>query len=476
MPHQPNPFDFVAFPEQPPTLKTIDEWSSLGELRTGYLELQIKAYTPLHIVGKQEAETGRKRIKGSHFHRRNDRAFIPGSSVRGMLRGFIETACNCWASQMTPYYHRVPKHRSIGFIVNEDKEEEFKKEGKVDKDLKPSLPKAFSVPVESDGRMDLASFLFGYVPEKGDAWHGLVTIEDAPVAEPTWESFQVPDIEGEAIMGGPNPSAKTWWYHKPYAIRKRTVQRDQSAKPMISLDFIGNGFRGRKFYFHQNPKFCVNLYTDRDWRGLYYFPLECLAPGKNSESFRLYFERLPVKLLSLIVWSLSPHKTMKHKLGYGKPFGYGSVSFELKDCRFRKDTRVEGSVAPDSASLGIDGNPWDMKKIKDLGVSEWIHLESLKGLYRILYYDDQLRLSFIYPKFSRDGFLGMVSINHLTTALNEARIHKHFNDNLLILTPTESERIAESLYRSGIKPALDFQVYQKTVSAIRTLYRGILHN
>jgi len=55
MPHYPNPFDFVPFPPMP-ILNTEKQFDALGKKLSGYLELEIKALTPVHVVG---------RVKGS---------------------------------------------------------------------------------------------------------------------------------------------------------------------------------------------------------------------------------------------------------------------------------------------------------------------------------------------------------------------------------------------------------------------------
>ena len=96
MSHHPNPFDFVPFAEGEPTLKIPEEWLAYGNLRTGSIKVEMKTLTPVHIVGEQRMEG--KNIKESLFYERHGKHYIPGSSIKGVLRGFIEAACNGWAS------------------------------------------------------------------------------------------------------------------------------------------------------------------------------------------------------------------------------------------------------------------------------------------------------------------------------------------------------------------------------------------
>ena len=103
MSHYPNPFDFVPFPEAP-ILRTEEEFDGLGEKLSGYIELEIKALTPVHIVGKVEAHPDAHR---SFMYRQNDRPCIPASSIRGCLRAFTEALTAGWVSQATPEYPKV---------------------------------------------------------------------------------------------------------------------------------------------------------------------------------------------------------------------------------------------------------------------------------------------------------------------------------------------------------------------------------
>ena len=55
MSHKPNPFDFVPFVESGPSLYPMKEFVTSDNLMTGYLTVCIKALTPVHIVGDQNA-------------------------------------------------------------------------------------------------------------------------------------------------------------------------------------------------------------------------------------------------------------------------------------------------------------------------------------------------------------------------------------------------------------------------------------
>jgi len=475
MSHPLNPFDFVPFAKEP-LLKTTAGWLNDGSLQTGYLDLQITARTPLHIVGRQETvEKKGQQITKSHFYRRNSKAYIPGATIRGLLRAFVEAACNGWASQMTPFYSVKPGKRQVGFLAVDTPDEELEK-AVVDKTLQFALPPAYVAQPKSNGPIDLASFLFGYIPKDGEGWRGLITIEDAPAEAASWdeggEKFQLPDIKGEAFMGGPNPSARTWWYHQPQAIRKRKIRRPGSSDTMTVLDFLGNGFRGRKFYYHQDPKLCLPQYAGPDWNSPYRFDLECLPRGAKTGLFRLYFEQLPLKLVYLLAWALAPHPLMRHKLGYGKAYGYGSISISIADCRFRKSSLPEAQAVPPETADEIKNLAWNVSVLKAKGLDDFVDMGSLEKLFPILHYPDDktpLSLVFRYPKFSEEGFLPVIMTRDLDAALQEANIRKSFNNDLLQVTPPEAEKIAEALRQQGLKPALHFEVYQKNADDYETV-------
>jgi len=479
MVHYPNPFDFIPFVDEGPDLKTPSEWALLDKLFTGYLELTITALTPVHIAGKQEASEDGKRIIKSHFYRQNGKACIPAFTIRGMLRSFIEAACNCWVSQVTPFYLNVKDKRNLSFMVIDVKEEFEKKGGEYDPQLKLSLRSEFWPKVGDEGKVDLASYLFGFIPDEKEreAWHGVINIEDAFLSGPVFKGdsgdFQIPDVEVKAFMGSPNPSAKTWWYHRPCAIRKRKEKRVMNGKEreLITLDFLGNGFRGRKFYYHQDPITCVSKYLPKDWPKLYHIKIECIPPGKKTDVFRIYFDEIPQRLLYLLLWSLAPGHHIRHKLGYAKAYGYGSVFINVENCHFRSSAISNQEPFFNEFIKETKTVKWDLDTIKNKRLDEFIHQGSLEKLAKVLFYKEPLNLIFLYPKFSREGFIGNISMNDLREVSLALGYQPDFSNDLWEVTPEQAYKIADALSKKekkekdrvvkGIKPTLHFEVYQK---------------
>lgn len=402
MSHNMNPFDFVPFADEP-MLKTIKEWFAVDNtLVSGYLNVRIKALTPMHIVGKQTIENKNK-LEKSFFNRRNGKAIIPGSSIRGMLRHFVETACNGWASQITEEYAKEPNKRKYGFKVIDVESKTAEDQNKNKENLDLALNEKYAVPANPN-KIDLASFLFGFVPMKeGKAFAGRLTIEDASIQSDQIgfdDQYFIPDLNSDAFMGGAHPSKSSWWYQKA-----QQIQVDNNI-----VEFIGLGYRGRKFFYHQNPAQCIQWYFDSDnWpidleRELYKFYMECFKAQCLSNTFRIYFEDLPKKLISFILFALSPGNKILHHLGYGKAYGYGTVQLIIDSGKFRGyDFDSLDDIPIQNLINEIYNALWNETKLRNLAIGEYLHWPSITALSKIMWYEPDSNLLFTYPRFN-DGY------------------------------------------------------------------------
>ncbi len=121
---------------------------------------------------------------------------------------------------------------------------------------------------------------------------GNVGFEDALCADPTFDA----PMYTPALM---TPSPKHFWYRDA---------RDNVA--------------GRKFYFHNTQIITGkkhNKFTQR---------IKPVAPG-NTFTFSAQFTNLADDELRLLLYALVLEPTMRHKIGYAKPAGLGSVQIEL---------------------------------------------------------------------------------------------------------------------------------------------------
>lgn len=452
--HNPNPFDFVPFPEHPITKKT-SEFDAMGELLSGYLELRIKALTPIHIVGSQR-QSGNNR--DSIHYRQNNSPCIPAASIRGCLRSFLEALTAGWVSQANPQYAKVygrrnPKGRHRGFSTFNEKQ------GAISPEFKPR--------VLPGPEVDIASYLFGQVFEKADlatvahtdlAWKSKVWVEDAYFHRNDLDStkYWIPDIQGDAFMGGPKPSASSWWYMKPNRVEKRQVRL--GGKILRMAEFIGENYRGRKFYFHQDPDKCVSYYDPG--KGHWVYPtkpfckinLVVLKRQALTDNFRIYLDRVPKQILVLFVLTLFPGSNIRHKIGYGKAYGFGSFEFELQKAYLRvEDGKARIPPALDNSLEFVQhcqSLAWDKIELKNTGVESLIDWQALDQLAIILGIEGYEDMTFTYPPFQKKYFQEGIDYRTYNGARNNP-----INGKL------NMENIAQSLYPK--KKTIDFRLYQE---------------
>ncbi|NWF92966.1 MAG: hypothetical protein HXY46_08615 [Syntrophaceae bacterium] len=498
MEHNPNPFDFVPFAVEPVALKTAAEWHSTGDPISGFIELRIKALTPLHVVGEQPAQGSASQdptkdgklkkdfiIEKSLFHRRAGRPCIPSSSVRGMLRSFLEAATNSWVSQATPYYAKKFGYRHIGFQANgaDEKIPELLLKGEIDPNLPPAIPNDKLLQPGPDGaigRIDLCSFLFGYVLAEGNALKGRLSFEDAFISPSNViisNRYQFPDIRDAAFMGGAKPSASSWWYQKAHSIRLRKVET--RVGPKMVPEFVGAGYRGRKFYYHQDPVKCVAYYQSNKWptrkgHPVYCFPVEVLPPGSMSESFRIYFEDVPKPLMRLFLLLLFPGTKIKHKIGYGKQYGYGTMEFIWGKGTVRNVAGqvFSGENVLEEESKKLFSVAWDKEKLTNLGFANYLDWPGLEKLARILTYDEQSKLIFTYPPFGPGGFQPTVQLEDLAS---EGDIYNALSNGKEVrIGEAAAKDLARLLYKKGRRCALHFEIYQETAKGYREIMKRCL--
>lgn len=506
--HNPNPFDFVPFSDAP-SLYGIDELKGLGSLMSGWLEINLKAWTPVHIVGRQEPDPSSwgQKISRSHFYKQNGIRCIPASSIRGTLRSFIEALTNGWVSKINDKYEKYfgieekggkkrlsSKCRHIGFRAFDAYENKHSASLTNSWHIAPAIPPSYRP--TSNGKMDIATFLFGAVFEGEDdnskqGRVGRVRIEDALLrGDSLIEHVQLPDIKGDAFMGSPNPRASSWWYMKPKEVwerkpKKRDLKND--ASKIIGehhvAEFVGEGYWGRKFYFHQDYEKCIQWYDDpeRGWvklhpkerkqngqtiveyplQGKYYkYDVEALKTGGQC-TFRLYVDRLPRNLLYLLLHCLCPTGNIRHKLGYGKPFGLGSVEFSIKQAMLREEKQ---SGWPDE--LKPQGFDRELAKgWSNEAFANFVDQQALASLGCICGWQPDEHIIFTYPPFNHPNFATPTQFADFAAKRTAAGLgHTGFKTPV---TEAEAKDLAKCL--SSIKTTIHLGVYQESSNGWATI-------
>jgi len=406
-----NPFHFVPFPLDGP--RPLTSAALNGPRLEGYLKYSLKTLTPLHITGKTSRES--KHFKEKTFYARCGRRVIPGSSLRGMISSCVEaltgsdlrsfTRGNETGSSDRPVYgkwydsHNSQKCRHVGFLVastDQDDHRETKKEtydypyhGR--KETRQRFERNETLPSGFGRHMveDAATFFFGFVDqENGDeaaARPGRVVFEDLAVpGDINLGIRKAWDLDSDAVMGSPNPRANTAWYFTPGAYRIRKVH----GGPKV-WEVLADKLRGRKFYFHQYPEDCHEKYRRwKEWMPLVEYDVEAIDGGCKITNGRIYFTDLPEPMLKLLVYSLTLDRSMAHKLGALKPFGFGSVKI-----------RVESLLCKDM------GNPFGALEPKELSanlVEGLIDKRAFRLLKKIMHFPSTAKKEnyvFLYPPF-----------------------------------------------------------------------------
>jgi len=472
MSHNPNPFDFVPFDESGPDLRSYEDWMGLGDLVSGTISLKLKALTPVHIAGKQDAKAGKK-ITMSHFNRDESGPCIPGSTVRGMLRGFIEAATNGLVSTKTAFFEKKFDKRQFGFKTTHNNDE-ISKDATGEGPLHgPVISECYDGFAMRKKGFDISSFLFGQIT--GDTGRRSKVIFPANISFPKGiqlENYPHPDIESSALLGGPHPSFRTWWYFQPERISIRPFT-DRKGVDRKAVDFIGGKYRGRKFYYHQKPECCIPFYTNSEkWpvseeTRVYIYEMECLPAQRESETFKVKFMEIPKAALYLLLWALNPGKKVRHKLGYGKAFGYGSMKFELDDWELldgKDDAEIEQVFNTTKNNSWVEN---ELCSSLTVGSKCLINNASARTLLHILHWDPH-PYKYTYPVFDgrskkernkeqqKKGFLPLIQPRNLPKKLN---LHKAHDSRSI--TDKDARALCEHFMEKNLRPALHFALYQE---------------
>ncbi len=286
-----NPYDFVRIDWEKPPLreKPIWHYQLVGpgqqQLYSGHMELTIQTETPFLIrdpyANTQPMLSLRSRQSGEYI--------IPGSSLKGMLRCVVETL-----------------GRGCLTLFDGDYEPD-RKSGRRDSyraPYKKLVPKSF-LRCTNNNELCLSCRIFGMMrPKRGQGnsdsevgigknlFLGKVNIGDAsaPKTSPLYDKIRLVDLMG------PQP------HHDDFY-----------------LDITKNAIAGRKYYFHHATK---PLTTQRVTN--YNSYIQPLAKGTTFQT-RLDFNGLTTDEFAALLHAITLEEGMRHKLGYAKPLGLGSV-------------------------------------------------------------------------------------------------------------------------------------------------------
>lgn len=264
-----NPYDFVPIDWNTSPIRTPasphDRFSGVS----GKIEGMITAETPIFIFDSPRRRGGAEPFitnqQGQHI--------IPGSSLKGLFRSLVETVGNgCFL-----FFDGRYKDRDINEVI----------------DYSEELPDDFKKC--QTNHLCIACRMFGAMHSSEMLSLGYVSFNDA---------VEVNICQHEAVytiaLMGPKPRHETFY--------------------LAPQQWIA----GRKFYFHQPSGIAPAPQTDTDYN-------EHITPVDTGSqfAFSLQFTNLETLELKTLLYVLALEPDMRHKIGYGKPAGFGSVRFEI---------------------------------------------------------------------------------------------------------------------------------------------------
>ncbi len=267
-----NPYDFVRINWSKPPQRRRPAMHHKFEGVSGRLTGTITVETPLFIPTTRLSQ-GRGQFS-AYAKNGAGQAIIPGSSLKGLFRSLVETvAPGCWLHFRGFYRDRI--------------------------DYGKNLPKEF-LPCRNLNQLCPACRMFGLI-NRGVLFMGHINFGDAVCDDPIkHQAVYTP------ILDAPKPRHRAWY-----------------------LDKSGRHVAGRKFYFHQAQ--ITTFSQQRTSRSG--VPLnQHIQPVGSGTVFSLSatFDNLnPQDEWPALLYALTLEPDMRHKIGYAKPAGFGSVRVDL---------------------------------------------------------------------------------------------------------------------------------------------------
>lgn len=353
------PYNFVSYDNQ-----NLLGPSSDKELYSGTIECTLKALTPLLVASSTEKTDN----KGREFLKLdNGKLVIPGSSLKGMVRSYVEALSRSAISIINDnrvFYRNVtekdgsdykrlgnfPKQGEKilgGFIkpkgakykiypADVRKVEDGEKGGKIFYTVDPDdenkiiaigsaryfrigykyKPKDLTLAEGCPARTyknDFALHLFGCT-NQNEAYKGKVSIEPAYFDKNTKKAEEL-----TCILGTPHASDLAHYLCQTNIDKPKK----NNARDLANYNSRESALRGRKFYWHRDPEQQGEILKNN--------VASLLKPiAKDSETkFIVHLDKVNITELGVILKVLSNKSGHALKLGAGKSVGFGSVHVSI---------------------------------------------------------------------------------------------------------------------------------------------------
>lgn len=274
-----NPYDFVQVDWKNVPIRKEPRWHHRltavdnAQLYSGRIEVEIEAETPLFLPDTRANANDLTRAIPFMQQKAGGQYILPGSSLKGVLRELVETLGNgCFTLLDRTYEY---KHISERIRIN----------------YANQLPYQFRQ-CNRHNDLCIACRIFGMMGRESNAgvFLGKVNVSDAL-------SVHVVEHEPAHTQALMNPKP----HHKAFY-----------------LDPTTQHIAGRKYYFHHaKPDFAPSRQSYNRF----------IHPLNTGTRFRFHidFTNLEAEELAVLLLAIRLEPDMRHKIGYGKPMGLGTV-------------------------------------------------------------------------------------------------------------------------------------------------------
>jgi len=196
------------------------------------------------------------------------------------------------------------------------------------------------------------------------AYAGRVRLTHATAVDGALQQYEEPIVL--SILSSPKPTTTQFY-----------LLKDGRPDGYVDYDTPGAQLRGRKFYRHHGGE------PSKHKGGKYEYErvgkvqddqnrtVRGVVKEESEFTFDLEFENLHPLELGALLWSLKLGQGMHHRLGYGKPLGFGSVKVEIAHLETLKPAERYGALA---------GDGWhDRMEDKDLWIAMFI--QAMRNIY-----------------------------------------------------------------------------------------------
>lgn len=196
----------------------------------------------------------------------------------------------------------------------------------------------------------------------------------------------------EFYLNRPNENT-TYWNYDYYITTKRVNGKTESEYHYIKAPTL----KGRKLYWHSGVQRTTTQKSELNGT------FRTAEKGSQFE-FKIYFDGITRTQLNQLKWVVTlgdnqPDSIYQHKLGHGRPLGYGSVKLTIVSTHEREITKTEGGALSYSVKETVEsgqGLDWPVKE-DDTAPKR---IEALRTMAKN---DDAIRsLTVDYPRVAGD--------------------------------------------------------------------------